>query len=103
MHSDLRTESWFINVSVALVICGMLFLIYGMVATSPTLYGFLLIVRADLLGNILAPGEFAGQIRALHAPVAGYAPGLPQSFLYAGSLLIAGGVCIDVWRRMKRL
>ena len=84
-------EHWLVNVSIALVLCGGLFLLYGTVVTSPLLYGALLSLSANILGGGTASA----------APIA--APGAPQALFLAGCLLIIGGVFIDVARRLRKL
>ena len=84
-------ERWLVNMSVALVLCGTLFLLYGTVMTTPVLYGALLSLHASILGG------------ATPSAAPAILPGAPEPLFLAGCLLIIGGVFIDVSRRLRKL
>lgn len=94
-----NTQHWSFHLSIILALCGVMVLAYGAIVSSSYLYEVALRIRGSLLAAVIGTDH---TLVALHSPAAGYAPGAPQSLFLAGCLLVIGGACVDVWRRLRK-
>lgn len=83
MLTNIDIERFVTNVSVLLIVAGFFLFLYGVAGTTPML-------SAALLGT---PKEITATFEIF----------VPQSVFFAACLLIVGGACLDVWRRMRSL
>lgn len=82
MITNTDIERWVTNVSMLLIVSGLFLFLYGAVGGTPFLSAALLGVPAGITGDFILP--------------------VPQSVFFAGCLLIVGGACLDVWRRLQK-
>ena len=94
-------EGWLTNLSVASALCGVFFFFYGMLASHPALYSFILATRASLLGDVDADIAAIMAHGAASPPISGVLSS--QAFFMTASALVVFGAVIDVWQKLKKL
>ena len=86
MHTD-RAMLWLMRLSITSVLLGIIFFLLGMMMAVPGLLQIIPALQGSLLGSVV---QLTGSSETESA-----------KYLFLSSmLLITGGACIDVWRRL---